>query len=231
MHKLQDKTWKNPRPVAGVSLLSCVDYPGKVAAVVFTQGCNAFCLYCHNKELIKTGEGKFSWDDAFSRIESNARRGLLDGVVITGGEPTIHRDLPSFAKRLKNSGLAVKLDTNGLNPEMLRQLLRERDVDYVAIDVKTAPETYPLLTRENGEASLLESLAVLKDFGVQYELRTTISPVYLGHEALRSMTHLAKEHPVPWLGQYASSMTPDKLAWCEALVKQVQQDGSHLKIR
>lgn len=227
----QEKTWRNPRPVAGVSSLSCIDYPGKVAALVFTQGCNAFCMYCHNKELVKITEGKFTWDEAFSQIESNAKRVLLDGVVITGGEPTMHDDLPYFARKVKNLGLAVKLDTNGLNPGMLRKLLREKDVDYVAMDLKTVPRNYAVLTQESGEENIMASLAVLKDSGVQYEVRTTISPMYLGKAALQDMNSLLEEHAAPWLCQYDTNLTPEKKAWCEALVLDMQQEGARLQIR
>ena len=123
-----------------------MDYPGKIASVVFTQGCNFSCPYCHNRELIPVSPGSFPSAPVFSHLEKN--RLLLDGVVITGGEPTLHSGLPDFIKAVRDLGLAVKLDTNGTNPKMLEILIRQDLVDYIAMDVKSSmdSERYSLAT-------------------------------------------------------------------------------------
>lgn len=168
---------------------SLSDYPGKVSAVLFTQGCNFRCPYCHNGHLIsrkRHANGATSTASVLSTL--SARRGLLDGVVVTGGEPTLHDDVADLLGRLKAMGLAVKLDTNGSAPLVLRSVLENRLVDYVAMDIK-AP--LPLYSRLAGVAvsteAVLASIGCIAQSGVEHEFRTVHVAPLLGSEDLAAI--------------------------------------------
>ncbi|NJO88455.1 MAG: anaerobic ribonucleoside-triphosphate reductase activating protein [Chloroflexia bacterium] len=128
--------------IGGFVKQSLIDYPGKIAAVVFTQGCNFRCGYCHNPQLVLPNLFIERFDLAPLNIISylEQHRNWLDGVVVTGGEPTIHKDLPLFLKEIKKLGYAIKLDTNGTNPHLLEQIIKNKLADYIAMDIKIAPE-------------------------------------------------------------------------------------------
>ncbi|MGE5556992.1 MAG: anaerobic ribonucleoside-triphosphate reductase activating protein [Bacillota bacterium] len=159
--------------IAGLQKTSLLDYPGHVAAVVFLAGCNMNCGYCHNRSLISGSAEGFRPEDAEDFLA--LRKGLLDGVCITGGEPTIHADLPGFIGRIKAMGFAVKLDTNGANPEMLEDLLCENLLDYIAMDVKAPREKYDLVAGIAVSWEKIEqSIELIKASGVDYEFRTTL---------------------------------------------------------
>lgn len=163
----------------GVSL---IDYPGKVAAVLWTVGCNLRCPFCYNAELVLPELGA-----AFPRVEAGEvlsrlqeRAGFLDGVVVSGGEPTLHPDLPSFLREVKGLGLLVKLDTNGTRPEAVRALLATGLVDYVALDVKAPFSRYAELTglppHPPTVRAVGETMALIRDEAPDYEFRTTVAP-------------------------------------------------------
>lgn len=158
--------------IGGLHKSSLIDYPGKISAVIFTQGCNFRCPYCHNPELIGKGEkegGKRIIEFLQTRISK------LDGVVITGGEPTLHANLPEFIKQIKDMGFSVKLDTNGTNPEMLQQLIDEKLIDYVAMDIKAPIDKYSNVVCVNIDTDkILKSIEILKNADIQYEFRTTV---------------------------------------------------------
>lgn len=155
-----------------------MDYPGRIASVVFTQGCNFKCPYCHNPELIAATKGSFDVNIILSHFRKN--RLLLDGVVITGGEPTVQTGLPNFMRQIKELGLDIKLDTNGTNPQMLKILLREGLVDYSAIDIKSALflSSYSLNSGINASDKILnnikESINLVIESGIEHEFRTTV---------------------------------------------------------
>ena len=169
--------------IGGFQKQSFIDWPGKVAAVVFTKGCNFRCDYCHNKDLVMPEAIKASKDidiDAFLNY-IDARSKWLDGVVVTGGEPTIHNDLPDFIKRIKAMGLKVKLDTNGSNPILLKTLVEKQSIDYVALDVKTILELKPYQEicgiKDFKLVGLVKrSIEILRNSKIQYQLRTTLLP-------------------------------------------------------
>ena len=161
--------------IGGLQKMTLLDYPGKIACTVFLPGCNLRCPYCHNSTLVipeKLTEG-FPQEALLDFLQK--RQGKLDGVCVTGGEPTIHRDLPELIRKIKNLGFLIKLDTNGSNPGMLETLIREGLIDYVAMDIKNSPEWYE---KTCGGISILEpvrkSLELLKSGVVDYELRTTV---------------------------------------------------------
>ena len=163
--------------VHGLTKLTVVDYPGKVACIVFTGGCNFRCPYCHNGGLVLHPEEypQVPEDEIFDFLKK--RMNILDGVVISGGEPTLQKDLPEFARKVKELGYLVKLDTNGTNPEMLKSMVEEGIVDYVAMDVKNSLERYgETIGRPGFDLSGVEaSMDYLMEGHVEYEFRTTMT--------------------------------------------------------
>ena len=170
--------------IKGLQKLTLLDYPGRIACTVFLGGCNFRCPFCHNGSLVVSdGSGEImSGEEFFAFLDS--RRGRLTGVCVSGGEPTLHPSLPEFLSEIKSRGYAVKLDTNGTNPEMLSALIADGLVDYVAMDIKNSPEKYALTAGVSAEcgaqrAELLldgvkESAAILMQGRVDFEFRTTL---------------------------------------------------------
>jgi pyruvate formate lyase activating enzyme len=159
--------------IGGLQKVSMIDYPGKLSAVIFLSGCNFRCPYCHNPALAR-GEtaGKISEEDVLAYLE--ARRDLLDGAVISGGEPTLQPELPNLCRTIKALGYAVKLDTNGSFPDCLQALIQDRLIDFVAMDVKTDPDHYaPSLCASNQAAAIRASIKLIMASGLPYEFRTT----------------------------------------------------------
>jgi pyruvate formate lyase activating enzyme len=168
---------------AGMIKQSLVDYPGEIATVLFTRGCNLRCPFCHNPDLLIKPKIMIKPVDIEEVLEFLLqRRGFLDGVVISGGEATLNQELPADIARIKALGFLVKLDTNGSNPAMLEQLLRHRLVDYVAMDIK-APLDYKQYRTACGRLSsedffsIRSSIRLLKEADVKVEFRTTVVPV------------------------------------------------------
>lgn len=177
--------------IGGFLKTSLVDYPNKLAAVVFTQGCNFRCPYCHNRQLWSMSKGNYSIEEIVDYCKKN--QNLLDGIVITGGEPTLQPDLEEFLREIKNISLAIKLDTNGSAPQHLEKLLAADLLDYVAMDLKTALEE-DAYSRAAGIRfdremlqSLVRSIAVLRASGVEHEFRTTMCRKYVTKEHVQSI--------------------------------------------
>jgi len=158
--------------------LSLTDFPGRLATTVFTVGCNFACPYCHNPELVTAMKDTPQLTEEAFFVFLERRRGKLNGVCITGGEPTLHADLAGFVERIRALGYAVKLDTNGSNPEMLRRLLETSSLDYVAMDVKAPPSRYGEMTGNPYALALAEtSIRLLAERDTDHEYRTTILPL------------------------------------------------------
>ena len=132
--------------ISGLQKLTLLDYPGHTACTVFTPGCNWRCPFCHNAALVLRGEEQPVLDEKEFFAFLSRRKGLLDGVAVTGGEPTLQKDLPDFLRRVKERGFSVKLDTNGTHPAMLRTILAEGLADYVAMDIKAGRSNYSAVT-------------------------------------------------------------------------------------
>ena len=162
--------------IAGIQKLTLLDYPGHTACTVFLAGCNMRCPFCHNAELFGGKVEEVMSTDAFLKFLTT-RQGLLDGVVVTGGEPTLQKDLGDFLGKVKALGYAVKLDTNGTNPEMLKSIVSAGLVDYVAMDIKNTFEKYPVTAGCGGVdvAKIEESIDLLLTDVVDYEFRTTVT--------------------------------------------------------
>lgn len=167
--------------IGGFQRFSLIDYPGKICAIVFTQGCNLKCPYCHNPELVdpKLFAHPIPEADIFAFLQT--RRGKLDAVEITGGEPTLQPDLIDFTKKIKSLNFLVKLDTNGSNPGILRELIELNMVDYLAMDVKAPLERYQEITNSNvDQAKIKDSIELIMHAGLDYEFRTTVVKSQLG---------------------------------------------------
>jgi len=188
--------------LGGLQKLTLIDYPDKVACTVFTVGCNFRCPFCHNPELVmreslsesEANVKRISEEEFFDFLSQ--RKGILDGVCVTGGEPTIQSGLIDFIKKIKEMGFLVKLDTNGTNPEMLKELLNEKLLDYIAMDVKNNVRCRTFV-KDYGDArqisdvrtdyvktagvevnidGIKKSIEIIKNSGIDYEFRTTVVP-------------------------------------------------------
>ncbi len=161
--------------LAGFTRNSFVDYPGRIAAVAFLAGCNYDCFFCHNRSIISAGSPEIPEEPVWDFLEK--RRGLLDAVVITGGEPTLQPDLLAFIGRIKAMGYLCKLDTNGSRPDVVRALLQQRLLDYVAMDVKAPWGRYREYCGDGADpAAVFETLALLRAASLPWECRTTFLP-------------------------------------------------------
>ena len=159
--------------ISGLQKLTLLDYPGKMSCTVFTYGCNFRCDFCHNALLVtEENSDNISEDEFFSFLKK--RQGILDGVCITGGEPTLQPDLREFIIKVKSLGYAVKLDTNGTNPRLLKSLIEEKILDYVAMDIKHSPAKYNSICGcEVDIDAIKESVSVIIESGIEHEFRTT----------------------------------------------------------
>lgn len=190
--------------IGGLEKFSLIDYPGHISAVIFTVGCNFRCPFCYNPMLvlpIKMGEEKNSSLSKDKNLENGqtlieydlfhflkSRLGKLDGVVISGGEPTLQADLLEFIRKIKDIGFDVKLDTNGTNPAMLRPLISEGLIDYIAMDLKSDQSGYRRSTGiDFNFAKIKESVKIIQESGLPHEFRTTCVPGFLDEAAIENM--------------------------------------------
>jgi pyruvate formate lyase activating enzyme len=163
--------------ISGLQKMSLIDYPGKVAAVVFMPHCNFRCPYCCNPALVlePDTQPKMPEEEFFEFLEG--RKKWLDGVAITGGEATTHKDLPEFIRKVKGMGFLVCLETNGTNPHMIEQLIRDKLVDYLAMDIKGPKERYSEITcTQVNIEDIQKSIDLIRNSGIEYEFRTTFVP-------------------------------------------------------
>ncbi len=171
--------------IGGLQKLTLIDYPGKLACTVFLIGCNFRCPWCYSGELVLPEkikkQPKISEKELFDFLEE--RKGLLEGCVLCGGEPTTNKDLPELCKKIKELGYLIKLDTNGSNPQMIKKLIREKLIDYIAMDVKLPKEKYPEIFKGKVKVEDIEkSIKILKEEKIDSEFRTTVVPTVLKKE-------------------------------------------------
>jgi len=195
--------------IGGLQKLTLIDYPGRLAATVFLCGCNFHCPWCYSSELVLPkkikNQPKISEKEFFDFL--NERKNLLEGVTICGGEPTVNKDLPQFCKKIRRLGYFVKLDTNGSNPEMLEELINNKLIDYVAMDVKLPKERYPEIYGKRVKIKNIEkSINILKIKKIDSEFRTTVVPTILDKEDISKIAR--------WVGPakryYLQNFRPEK---------------------
>ncbi len=195
--------------IKGVIESSFIDYPGKISLVVFTAGCNFHCHYCHNPELVNPEPPFVNEEKVFKLLDS--KKEWIDGVVISGGEPTLHPDLFEFIKKIKEKGLLVKLDTNGSNPAVLKKLIDEKLVDYIAMDVKAPLEKYSIITQMKVDlTNIKKSIKLIKESGIDYEFRTTILPALITEKDLLSIGYLLEGSDLLVLQTFRNEVTLDE---------------------
>jgi len=160
-----------PNPIYNITPFTLLDYPDKTACIIWFAGCNMKCPYCYNPEIV-LGKGKMSFSDSLTFIEK--RRNLLDGVVLSGGECTMHHGIEQYAAQIKGMKMLVKIDTNGSHPEKLKGLIQGNLVDYVALDFKSLSAGFDRITKSNLFDQFVESLELLIVSGIPFEVRTTV---------------------------------------------------------
>ena len=159
--------------IGGFQKFSVLDYPEKTCAIIFTQGCNFNCPYCHNQALIPVKKGEIKEKDIFAFLKK--RKGRLDGVVITGGEPTIQKDLIPFITKIKKEGFLVKLDTNGSNPNVVKEIIDKQLVDFIAMDIKSPYERYNEMTQTKVDIEKIKkSITLIENSKIDFLFRTTL---------------------------------------------------------
>ena len=167
--------------IGGLQKTSLLDYPDYISAIVWTIGCNFRCPFCYNKSLVSGNAELYPEEEIFSFL--NKRKGMLDGVVITGGEPLLQEDVVDFVSKIKKLSYLIKVDTNGCYPEKLKELLDKKLVDYVAMDVKAPKKKYDQLSGVKTDLSKIEnSVEIIKKDAPDYEFRTTFVPQILKKE-------------------------------------------------
>ncbi len=192
--------------IAGLQKLTLLDYPGKTACTLFTPGCNFRCPFCHNALLVTEKASDFiSEEELFSFLSK--RKGILDGVCITGGEPTLQKDLVPFIKKIKAMGFLVKLDTNGYRPDILKEILSENLSDYVAMDIKASPEKYSQATGlTDCDFSLIqESIKLIEKSNVPHEFRTTVTKELHSEDDFEKVLSLFSEDTPYFIQQFKDS--------------------------
>ncbi|MFA5355565.1 MAG: anaerobic ribonucleoside-triphosphate reductase activating protein [Candidatus Paceibacterota bacterium] len=198
--------------IAGLQKTTLIDYPGRIAATVFLSGCNFRCPFCYSAELVLPEKIKnhpvLSEEYFFDFLKEKV--GLLEAVVVCGGEPTLNPELPLFLKRIKDMGFMVKLDTNGSNPEMLKSLIKEGLVDYIAMDVKAPREKYIEMVKGQADLNKIEeSIRILKEGKADYEFRTTVVPLVHTKEDILNIARWLKPAKRYFLQSFRGEKTID----------------------
>ncbi len=197
--------------IGGLQKFSMIDYPDKIACIVFTQGCNFRCPYCHNPELVKPemfGES-LSEEEFFDFLKE--RVGKLDAVSITGGEPTLQYDLIEFIKKIRDLGFLIKLDTNGTNPEMLKEIIDQKLVNYLAMDIKAPFSKYEEITKMPVNIEKIkQSVEMIKSSGIDYEFRTTLVKKLLSPEDIEQIGRDIAGAKQYFLQKFVSTKTVDE---------------------
>lgn len=196
--------------IKGVHKTTLIDYPGKIASIIFLAGCNFRCPYCQNPSLVKDHEELPTMPEKDALEFLRGRKKWLDGVCISGGEPTLNKELPEFLRKIKNMKLLIKLDTNGTNPQMLKELLDEKLLDYIAMDIKAPPERYEEVVKAKVDLEKIKkSVEIIRNSGVDYAFRTTVVPGLLNSEDIKKICSWLRGSKRYYLQQFRNHVTLD----------------------
>ena len=216
--------------IGGLQKVSLIDYPGKVSCVVFLSGCNFGCPYCHNPDLVRGGtpSALLNKKEVYGFLQK--RSGVLDGVVISGGEPTLQKDLFYLCEKIKQLGYPIKLDTNGSRPDVIERLIFEGLVDYIAMDVKTDPLHYsPHIVRDYDPADILLSIRVIIESDILYEFRTTCVRPIVGKAAIESIAGIIKGARLYALQRFCNNKVLRPEFFAETKASYTEDELLHLK--
>ena len=192
--------------IGGIQKCSLIDYPGKISAIIFTIGCNFHCPYCHNPELVNETATEIPEDEVLEFLVR--RKNLLDAVTITGGEPTIHKDLIPFIQKIKALGFLVKLDSNGTNPQLLETIQKKALVDYIAMDIKAPLHKYSASVALPFDVeNIKQSISLLIAGKIPYEFRTTVVKSLLSPEDIQSIGESIKGADTYYLQKFVPTKT------------------------
>jgi len=197
--------------IGALQKVSLIDYPGEICAIVFTQGCNFRCPYCHNPELVNPdlyGE-ILPEEEIFSFLTK--RKGKIDAVTITGGEPTIQHDLIEFAKRIRKKGYLIKIDTNGSNPEVIEKLISMKLLDYIAMDIKSPADKHKVITNSHiGYEKITQTIKLIMKSEIPYEFRTTVLKKLLDENDIIDISNSIRNAKLYILQQFTPSKVLDQ---------------------
>ena len=193
-------------PIKGFQKLTMIDYPGKIACTIFLPGCNFRCGYCHNRSLVMEPQSLPTISEGYILDFLKERKRWIDGVVISGGEPTLHKDLEPFIRKIKEMGYCIKLDTNGTSPETIKKLIDEKLVDYIAMDVKAPLKNYSEVADAFVDTKKIEEIIdIIKKSEIPYEFRTTMVPCLTGKNHITKIGKLLKGSKLMFLQQFRPS--------------------------
>ncbi len=226
--------------IDGFEQVTLVNYPGYVACIIFTRGCNFKCPFCQNGTLLNNdaSQGKIKEQDIFSYLDK--RKKIIDGLCISGGEPLLQKDLRLFIQKVKDLGFKVKLDTNGSNPQLLKELIDEHLLDYVAMDVKNTWDKYGLtIGHKHFDTSvIMESIKILKESAIDHEFRTTMVKEFHTLEDIKKICYYLGSTEKYYLQNFVDSENVIKKglhsfsqAEINNIVKELENDFPNLKIR
>lgn len=206
--------------IGGIQKTTLVDFPQKIASIVFTQGCNFRCGYCHNPEILDFNKKtNFKTEDFFKFLKS--REGKLDGVVITGGEPTLQSGLYEFIKEIKNLNFLVKLDTNGTNPQIVEKLINDNMLDYIAMDIKSPLEKYSqIVCSQVNVNNIQKSINLIMQSNIDYEFRTTVIKSQLSYDDFEIIGQMIKDTK----RYYLQKFVPSKILNSDLLIAETYTD-------
>ncbi len=190
--------------IGGFQKTSLLDYPDKISAIIWTAGCNFRCPFCYNKDLVLGKVEQFSEDEILSFLKM--RKNLLEGLVISGGEPLMQEDISEFITKVKKMGFLVKIDTNGMFPEKLQELIDKKLVDYIAMDVKAPLDKYDNLTGVKTDIKKIKkSIEIIKNSGLDYEFKTTFVPNLLNKKDIKDISELLRGSKKFFLQQFKNT--------------------------
>lgn len=198
--------------IKGFQKLSLIEYPDKLSAVIWVGGCNFRCPFCYNEDIVLNHKKMPTIPEKEIIDFMKTREGLLDAVAITGGEPTLQKDLPKFVKKIKDLGFSVMLETNGSNPDMIKKLIDKKLVDYIAMDIKAPLEKYDEVTGKRvKKRNIQKSIDIIRNSDVDYEFRTTVIPRFFKKQDALVIGKLLKGSKNYYLQQFVPEKTVDKI--------------------